>query len=128
MKVKRRLSDFPQKLKIFKAVEKGCSTVEYVDEVSHIDELEDCIIQALLDTDNDYYVEIEHLDKNGFYKNSTRINLTDDELWEKLDNMFKGATAFPMISFNLVHALRNELTEEIDEAKRLYEQYYGKIK
>ena len=127
MKVRRRLSDFPQKLKIFKAVEKGCSTVEYVDYVEHTDELEDCIIQALLDKDNDYYVVIEHHDEHNFYKNSTRINLTDDELWEKLDNMFKGATSFPMISFNLIHALRNNLTEEIDEAKRLYEQHYGKL-
>lgn len=127
MKVRRRLSDFPQKLKIFKAVEKGCSTVEYVDYVQHIDELEDCIVQALLDKGNDYFVIIEHHDKNNFYSGSTRINLTDDELFEKLDNMFKGATAFPMFSFNLVHALRNNATEEIDEAKRLYEQHYGKL-
>ena len=127
MKIKRRLSDFPQKLKIFKAVEKGCSTVTYIDYVQHIDELEDCIVQALLDKDNDYFVIIEHHDKHNFYAGSTRINLTDDELWEKLDNMFKGATSFPMISYNLVHALKNELTEEIDEAKRLYEQHYGKL-
>ena len=127
MKVRRRLSDFPQKLKIFKAVETGCSTVEYVDYVEHIDELEDCIIQALLDKDNDYYVVIENLDKHGFYKNSTRFSLVDDELFEKLDNRFKGATAFPMFSFNLLHALRNNATEEIEQAKEAYEQHYGKL-
>ena len=30
MKIRNRLSDFPQKLKIFKAVEKGCSTIKFV--------------------------------------------------------------------------------------------------
>ena len=35
MKIRKRLSDFPQKLKIFKAVEKGCSTIEFVGEVNH---------------------------------------------------------------------------------------------
>ena len=126
MKVKRKISNFPRKLKIYKAVEKGCSTIEYVDYVEHIDELEDCIIQALLDTDNDYYVIIENFDKHNFYKNSTKFSLTDEDLFNKLDNMFRGATAYPMISYNLINALRRN-KEEIEFAKETYEKYYGKI-
>lgn len=126
MKIHRHLSNFPRKLKIFKAVSKGCSTIEYIDYVEHIDELEDCIIQALLDKDNDYYVVIENFDEHNFYKNSTRYNLTDDDLFDKLDNKFRGATAFPMISYNLINALQNK-HEEIEEAKELYEKYYGKF-
>jgi len=126
MKIRKRLSDFPQKLKIFKAVEKGCSTIEFVGEVNHIDELEDCIIQALLDKNNDYYVVIEHFDKHRIYKNSTKINLIDEDIFDKLDNMFKSATAFPMISFNLINALRHN-KEEIEFAKETYEKHYGKI-
>ncbi len=126
MRIKRHLSNFPKKLKIFKAVEKGSSTIEYVDYVEHIDELEDCIIQALFDKDNDYYVVVENFDDHNFYKNSTRINLVDEDLFEKLDNLFKGATAYPMISFNLINAIRNK-PEEIEDAKVLYEKYYGKL-
>jgi hypothetical protein len=126
MKVHRRLSDFPQKLKIYNAVKKGSSTLRYIDSVNHIDELEDCIIQALLDKDNDYYVEIENFDEHNFYKNSTRINLTDEDIFNKLDNMFKSATMFPMISYNLMESLRHK-PEDIEEAKTLYEKYYGKI-
>jgi len=126
MKVKRRLSDFPQQLKIYKAVRKGCSTIEYVDYVNHIDELEDCIIQALFDKDNDYYVCIENFDEHNFYKNSTRINLTDEDLWVKLDKIFKGPTSYPMISWSLVTALRRN-KNSIETAKNNYETYYGKI-
>ncbi len=126
MKVHRRLSDFQQKLKIYKAIKKGSSTVKYVDSVDHIDELEDCIIQALFDIDNDYYVEIDHYDHCNFNDNYIRINLTDEDIFNKLDNIFKSATMFPMISYNLMNALRNK-PEEIEEAKTLYEKYYGKF-
>lgn len=126
MKVHRRLSDFPQKLKIYKAIKKGSSTIKYIDSVDHIDELEDCIIQALCDKDNDYYVVIENFDDHNIYKNSTRINLTDEDIFNKLDNIFKSATMFPMISYNLMNALRNK-PKEIEEAKTLYEKYYGKF-
>ena len=125
MKVHRRLSDFPKELKIFKSVEKGSSTIVYIDSVNHIDELEDCVIQALLDTENDYCVVIENFDKHNFYKNSTIIDLTDIDLFEKLDNMFKGATAFPMISYNLINDIRTN--KDIGASKELYEKYYGKI-
>lgn len=115
MKVKRNLSNFPKRLNIFKAVEKGSSSLEYVDYINNIDELEDCVIQALMDKDNDYYVEVEN----------SRFNLLEDNLYERLDNMFHGATAFPMISYNLIEALRDN--ENIESAKTLYEKYYGKI-
>jgi hypothetical protein len=39
--------------------------------------------------------------------------------------MFHGATAFPMISYNLIEALRDN--KDIESAKTLYEKYYGKI-
>lgn len=126
MKVHRRLSDFPRKLKIYKAIEKGSSTVKYIDSVDHIDELEDCIIQALFDKDNDYYVEIEHYHHCNFNDNYIRINLTDEDIFNKLDNIFKSATMFPMISYNLMNTLRSK-PEEIEEAKTLYEKYYGKF-
>ncbi len=126
MKIRRRISDFPYKLKINQAVEKGCSTIKFVGEITHIDELEDCIIQALLDKDNDYYLVIENFDEHNFYKNSTRINLTDKDIWVKLDKLFKGPTSYPMISFNLVNAIRQN--KDIENAKELYEKYYGKIK
>ena len=59
------------------------------------------------------------------FTSSTKINLIDEDLFDRIDKMFKGATSYPMISFNLINAIRTN--KDIEEAKYLYEKYYSKI-
>ena len=120
MKIHKRLSDFPQPLKIFKITN---SILEYIGCVNHEDELEDCIIQALFDKDNEYYVMFDNFNEYNVFTGSTKINLKDEDLFNQLDKVFKGATSYPMISFNLINAIRTN--KDIEEAKNLYEKHYG---
>ena len=122
MKIRKRLSDFPQPLKIFKITN---SISEYIGCVNHEDEFEDCIIQALFDKDNEYYVVFDNFNEYNVFTGSTKINLKDEDLFDQLDKVFKGATSYPIISFNLINAIRTN--KDIEEAKTLYEKYYGKI-
>jgi hypothetical protein len=120
MKIHKRLSDFPQPLKIFKIAN---SISEYIGCVNHEDELEDCIIQALFDKDDEYYVMFDNFNEYNVFTGSTKINLKDEDLFDQLDKVFKGATSYPMISFNLINAIRTN--KDIEEAKNLYEKHYG---
>lgn len=119
MKIRRDIVNFPEKLKIYKAVEKGSSTIEYLDYVDTWEQLEHCIIQAKLDKENDYCVEVP------VGKGHTLIWLTDKEIFDKVWKIYPAQTSFPLISYALQNDIDNG--EELGVSYNRYVEYYGKF-
>lgn len=121
MKINRQIVNFPKPIKIYQ--KKSLSEQEYLDYVETYDQLEYCVVQALVDEQNEYIAVIELLDGT-----TQEVDLKDPDMFDIITNAYPDATMFASVAFNLEDAIRCNRVNEIDDAIELFEKHYGKIK
>lgn len=120
MIIKHRLTDFPVSAFINQRTDTEDITIG---QVYCWDEVEHCILQALADNDDSYYLHIGDLD----------ITLTDEDIFDKVDKLYPQCTTYPLYSFNIMHKLRERNKGNIPDMQGCagimdkYEKYYGAI-
>lgn len=119
MKIKKNVVNFPDSVTICQRVDDMEGDI-YCGEVNTWDQLEHCILQALLDKDNKYYgsfiIDDDHVQD---------IDLDDPDIYNKVDRIYPAACRYPLVSFQLKRAIEED--GNIENALTLYEEFYDKI-
>ena len=84
-----------------------------IGEVNNWDEVEHCIIQALYDKDNSYFLQI----------NGQEINLLDEDIFEKVDNIYPNQMRYALFTYNLITSLRQGKIDK--DMLQKYNQAFG---
>ena len=84
-----------------------------VGEVYNWDEVEHCIIQALFENDNSYFLKIK----------GQEINLLDEDIFDKVDAIYPNLMKYSCTTYSIISNLRNGIKDPIELQK--YNQAFG---
>ena len=112
MQIRHNITNFKKPAYIYKYQSDGAHTY-IVGEVNNWDEVEHCIIQALFENDNSYFLKIK----------DQEINLLDKDIFEKVDAIYPNQMRYTNITYNIISSLR-ENKPDVDLLQK-YNQAFG---
>lgn len=112
MEIRHNITNFKKSAYIWKTQADGVHTY-IIGEVNNWDEVEHCIIQALYDKDNSYFLQIK----------GQEINLLDEDIFEKVDNIYPNQMRYALFTYNLITSLRQGKIDK--DMLQKYNQAFG---
>ena len=112
MQIRHNITNFKKPAYICKR-QSDSDNVYNVGEVNNWDEVEHCIIQALYDKDDSYFLKIK----------DQEINLLDEDIFEKVDAIYPNQMRYANITYYIISTLR-ENKPDADMLQK-YNQAFG---
>jgi len=110
MQIRHNITNFKKPAHIYRHQSDG---VHVVGEVNNWDEVEHCIIQALYDKDDSYFLKIK----------DQEINLLDEDIFDKVDAIYPNQMRYALLTYNIITNLRNGVLDKLGLQK--YNQAFG---